>query len=114
MVRKNLNRTRYGNTTKQTRDAFKMLCELHNEDLQSPSQHSFQAVIESTNEWNHYVDIEEQLFKDQNTKFFHRAARSNALRNAIKCIKTESGENLTKLEVLKNEALNHFQFYFKF
>ncbi|KAG7585320.1 Reverse transcriptase domain [Arabidopsis thaliana x Arabidopsis arenosa] len=115
-----LNREKYGDLPRRTREAFDELCACQNRALTSPSAESFAEVSEATNNWNHLAGVEERFYRqksrlnslkygDQNTAFFHRMTQTHASKNAIKRLKTQAGVTITEISDIKSEAVSHFQ-----
>lgn len=118
-VLRNLNRTQFGDIVLKSKEAYNRLCDIQKEALINPTQTNFLAVSDATNEWNHLANIEEQFFKqksrvtwlsygDHNTAFFHRVTKSRAVKNAIKSIITENGDNPMEINDIKNKAVRYF------
>ncbi|CAL9239425.1 unnamed protein product, partial [Arabidopsis halleri] len=112
-----LNRERYGDLPSRVKAAYEVLCAKQNEALQNPQEETYEAVTEASERWNHLASIEEQFYQksrvqwmqfvDQNTSYFHKTEESRAARNAIKRLKSSTGEILTELSDIKAEAVRH-------
>ncbi|KAG7571789.1 Endonuclease/exonuclease/phosphatase superfamily [Arabidopsis suecica] len=115
-----LNREKYGNLPSKVKEAYDDLSCKQNAAHLNPQASTFAEVTESSERWNHLATIEEQFyhqksrvrwmqFGDHNTDFFHRVAEGMAAKNAIKCLKSSSGEVLTEVSDIKNEAVHYYK-----
>ncbi|XP_024006446.1 uncharacterized protein LOC112082955 [Eutrema salsugineum] len=60
-----LNRSRYGDITRRTSEAFDNLCEKQQQALQNPSSENIAAADAASSLWHHYSEIEERFFQQK-------------------------------------------------
>lgn len=102
------------------KSAYEDLCNKQNVALLNPHVSTFAEVTTASERWYHLVNIEEQIYRqksrvkwlgfgDQNTSYFHKVVEGRAVRNAIKQLKSSSGEVLTDLNDIKAEAVSYYK-----
>ena len=123
-VLRRLNRNKFGNIPKRTREAFEVLCDKQKAALQHLSATIFEEVSEATTTWNYWAEIEENFLRqksritwlqngDQNTLFFFRTVQCRASFNLIRQLTLPSGEIITDPQLIKATAATHFETFSK-
>ena len=113
-ILRHLNKTKFGDIPRKTKEAFQNLCEKQAQALSDPSSSSFDAVSAATENWNHWAVIEEHFylqksrinwlkFSDQNIIFFHKIVQSRTTFNVIRRLVLLSGEIITDPQAIKVE-----------
>ena len=112
-------KSKLGDLSKRTREAYQVLCFRQKETMENPSVENIRAEGVAMNRWQRLADLEEEFLKqrskvhwldvgDGNNHFFHSSAKIREIRNAIHEITRADGTIAKTDEEIKGEAENYF------
>lgn len=117
---RDLGKTHLSDLIKRTKEAYDQLCLKQREMLTNPTTHGMEEDSEAYQRWQHLADLEEGYFKqksklhwlnvgDHNNSYIYKNIQTRQMRNAIKDIRSITGDRLTDKEDIKAEAKCHFR-----
>lgn len=59
------NRDKYGDITKQTKEAYDLLCLPHEHALPTQNLATFEAEAQTMAQWNHFAEVDKSFFKQK-------------------------------------------------
>lgn len=114
-----LGKTHLSDLTKRTKEAHDQLCVKQKETLIDPKIYGMEEESEAYKWWQH-LELEEGYLKqksklhwlnvgDRNNTYFYKTIQTRQMQNAIKEIRSNTWERLTKSEDIKAEAELYFR-----
>lgn len=109
---KALNRSKFNNIQKRSKDAFELLEIKQNQLLNQPSQALFEEEKQARDDWIFWSGVEETFFKlksrirwlgegDANTAFFFKSVKANLVKNIIHHLRDSNDTKVSDQVTLK-------------